>query len=365
MAIEAKQEVVKILQEKDNFLISTCESGRISALASILALGQILKQLGKRYILFVPELPNKKIDFLPYYQELKTEIVSENLVVWLAEKKARLRKIVWERKDKRLKLELVPLEGQFTPQDVSFAYSKPDINCLFFVASPRSCAFKEIEKFKEKLVVNLDYHQDNDFFAALNWVDKKSVSMAEMMVALIESLESATKKTIHSPDIATLLYFSLYWATKGLKGKIPAKTFSVAAQLISWGAEKEKVEESFEKRWPADFFSLVARIWQKGNCQNKRFVGSLRIKNKDEVALWEKHQKHILREIRNKTAEIDEVFLVVKNSGQTELWVYSQDDPQKFICLEADWIFKKPPLFRAQLKVPFEKAAEKLSKSLF
>ncbi len=66
MAIEAKQEVVKILQEKDNFLITTCESGRISALASILALGQILKQLGKRYILFVPELPNKKIDFLPY-----------------------------------------------------------------------------------------------------------------------------------------------------------------------------------------------------------------------------------------------------------------------------------------------------------
>lgn len=365
MAGEMKQEVVKALQEKDNFLISTCENKRIDALACVLALGQVLKQLGKRYILFVPELPNKRLDFLPFYQELKTEIVSENLIIWLEEKKARLRKIVWERQDNRLKLELIPAEGRFTPQDVSFAYGKPNIECLVFVASPRTCAFKEIEHLKEKTIINLDYHLDNDLFATINWIDRKGVSMAEMMVALIESLEAATQKTIHTPEIATLLYISLYWATNGLKGQIPAKTFSVVAQLISWGAEKDRVEKAFDKRWPIDFFALMARIWQKGKCQNRRFLGVLKIKDKNELAIWEKYHKDILREIQGKAAEIDEVFLVVRYSQKKELWVYSQIDPQELVSLKVDWILKKAPFFRGQMNIPFQKATEKLTEELF
>ncbi len=364
MVPEAKQEVVKLLQEKDNFLVSTCEGNRVDALASVLAFGLILQQLGKHYLLFVPELSLGKISFLPSYEQLKTELVSENLIIWIEEKNAKLKKITWERKGGKLKLELVSAGGKFSPRDISFGYGDPQVDYLVFIASPRSCASKEIERFKDKPVVNIDYHSDNDFFASLNWVDKKSVSMAEMLVALIESLEAATQRTIRTPEIATLLYASLYWATRGLKGQIPAKTFSVAAQLISWGADKEKVEEAFEKRWPAEFFTFLAKVWQGGECQNKRFLGAFKL-NEEEKLVWEKYHKDILREIRAKTADVDEVYLVIGQGQETELWAYSECDPQQLLSLEVEWILKQPPFFRGRLGFDIKKAKAKLAEDLF
>jgi len=85
MPDEAKQQIIKLLLEKDNFLVSTCEPDKIENIASVLALGLILKKLNKNFLLFVSEMPEMKLDFLPEAESLSSELLSKNLVVFIKE----------------------------------------------------------------------------------------------------------------------------------------------------------------------------------------------------------------------------------------------------------------------------------------
>jgi len=264
-----------------------------------------------------------------------------------------------------VRLELVPAEGAFTPQDISFAFKEQKIDYLIFLASPRFCAIKELEKFKgNKPIINIDFHKENDLYGDFNWSVQQAVSIAEVLLGLTEALEGVKGEKLHGADLATLLYTCLFWATNGLRGEVPSRAFSVAAQLISWGADKKRVEEAFEKRWPIDFFMFLAQIWQNAEIQNQKLISHIDFKQ-GQRGKWERLQKHIAREIKNRSPNIDSLFLLYSNNQATKLYAYVDDESQISNIPVTEWLFKKPPVFSGVLKMPIDKAKEKLKEILF
>jgi len=359
---DIKQEIAKVFLEKDNFLVSSFENEKIESISAILALGLVFKKLGKNVILFIPELPEINLSFLPTAEELKTEILGHNLIILINEKDKRLKKLNWQRIDNALRVELVPKEGDFGPQDISFAYGEQKIEYLIFLASPRYGAVKDLEKFREKSTINIDFHEDNELFGQFNWISKKSISMAEILLGLVETLETFGNKKIWDENLATLLYANLFWSTSGLRGTIPAKIFSMAAQLVSFGADKKRIEEAYEKRFVPEFYSLLGKIFQNSQSQNQKLISILFLDD-GEKKWWEDYKRDILEEIKSKIFGLSEIYIIVKKDNQSEIWAYSEKEALDLS--EIEWFVKTPPIFRGISSLEPEKISEILAKRIF
>jgi nanoRNase/pAp phosphatase (c-di-AMP/oligoRNAs hydrolase) len=368
---EVKQEIAKILLEKDNFLVTTFENENIGSIAAVLAMGEILKNFDKNFTLFVVDFPEMNISFLPHIEELKTEIFGKNLIISISEKNKKLKKFAWKRTDEVFEIELFPKNEAFGPEDVSFKYKEEDFEYIIVLGSPRYGAVKELEKFKQKPIINIDFHKDNVFYGQINFVNKKAVSLAEILASLIETLEGISKKQIWSQDLATLLYANLYWLTKGLRGDLPPKVFSVTAQLISYGAKKEMIEEKFEKRFSIEFYSLMGEIFKGALYQNETLLGVLKLKS-NEIDLWRREGKRMMREIKNKIFGINRVCIVIENIDSNvnepkklEIYLYGEKTNPLKEEASLEWELNSPPFFKGISFLKEEELINLLKQKLF
>jgi len=82
-------------------------------------------------------------------------------------------------------------------------------------------------------LINIDHHLTGREFAAVNWIDHKAVSVGEMVYRLM--LATGAKLT---PEMATCLYTTLLTDTGGfLYGAVRASTFALARELVAAGAD--------------------------------------------------------------------------------------------------------------------------------
>lgn len=364
---EDKQKIVKMLAEKDNFLITTFETNKIESLAGVLALGAILSKLNKNFYMFLGEDPKINFYFLPGNQNLTRDITGNNLLILVSEDKAKLKKMLWEKKDGFLRLEIVSKNQPFTPQDVSFTHQKPQIDHMVVVGSTRFGAFPELARFKDRPVINIDYHKDNNSFGRYNWVDERAFSLTEMLVSLIEALETATAKNLKDADLATLLYAGLLWRTKGLSGKIPPKVFSVMAQLMSLEADKAKIDRHFWQTITPEMLPILGMVFERGEFQNGYFIFCLPYEiwsGKKQLVLA--NINLIINEIKQRTAGLSGLVLVLEDEKHKGL-IWASLDKKKIEQLATfiDWQMQTKSLSRGQTINGFPEARNKIKQALF
>jgi phosphoesterase RecJ-like protein len=74
MGFEEIKELVKILKEKDNFVLATHLNYDPDALGSLISLGLILKKLNKNFIVYFEEELDEKFQFIPLKEKLTKNI---------------------------------------------------------------------------------------------------------------------------------------------------------------------------------------------------------------------------------------------------------------------------------------------------
>jgi hypothetical protein len=347
--------------------VTTFESDKIETLSAVLAMGMILNKLGKNFYIFTPETPKVNFSFLPSNSLMSSEISGNNLLILVAEDKSKLKKMLWEKKDGFLRLEVVSKNEPFTPQDVSFTYQKPQIDYLLVLGSPRFGANEKLAKFKDRPVINIDYHKDNNSFGKYNWLDERAYSLVEMLVSLVEALEMGSQKEIKDKDIATLLYAAILWRSKGLIGKVPSKIFSVVAQLLSWGAKKNKIDRYFWQVLPAETLTLLGALLESVEYQNGYFIFSF------DYSQWSEKKKLmlnnidlIINEIKQKTAGLVGLVLVLEDEKHKGL-VWASLDEKKIADLATfiDWQMQTKNLSQGQTLNGFSEAKIKIKQILF
>ncbi len=86
---------------------------------------------------------------------------------------------------------------------------------------------------EEFFLINIDHHVTGQEFAALNWIDHSAVSAGEMVYRL--ALAAGARLT---PEMATCLYTTLLTDTGGfLYGSVRESTFALARELVIAGAD--------------------------------------------------------------------------------------------------------------------------------
>lgn len=106
---------------------------------------------------------------------------------------------------------------------------------------------------KSSVLVNVDHHASNDYFAKYNFVDEKASSTSQMVYRLLKEM-----KCRMSRDVATCLLGGIIGDTGSFKyANTSEETFVSAADLVRHGASSHQIsEELFGQKSPA-----AVRLW--------------------------------------------------------------------------------------------------------
>jgi phosphoesterase RecJ-like protein len=102
-------------------------------------------------------------------------------------------------------------------------------------------------------IVNIDHHATGSEWAQLNWIDREAVSVGELVYRLVMASGSAL-----TPDMATCLYTTLLTDTGGfIYGAMRASTFGLAKELVEAGADPIRVARNIYFSTPASKLMLL------------------------------------------------------------------------------------------------------------
>ena len=208
---EALSQMAAELRAGNRFLITTHEGPDGDALGSMLALNEILTQLGKDSVMFMAakEFP-------------------------------------------------LPVEYRFLPLEEVFHEPPADVadRVVVFVDCGNIDRMPaEWVRQNETYILNIDHHHDNTRFGSVNLVDTAACSSATIIFGLAKALGAEL-----SPRIAMALYVGLVTDTGRFSYQnTNPRTHRIAAELIDAGAQVNDVYRRLYERVPDEKLRLISR----------------------------------------------------------------------------------------------------------
>jgi phosphoesterase RecJ-like protein len=88
-------------------------------------------------------------------------------------------------------------------------------------------------------LINIDHHITGSHWADLNWIDHQAVSVGELVLRLVKAAN-----VVVTPQMATCLYTTLLTDTGGfIYGSLQASTFALARDLVLAGADPIRIAQ--------------------------------------------------------------------------------------------------------------------------
>ena len=196
-------EISKVLQKNNNFLITSHINLDGDGIGSELALYSILKKLNKKPIILNQGKLPKIYDFLPGVNKVKY-----------------------------LKDDYIDTKSI----DVGIALDCSNVKRMG----------KTYEILKNiKTIINIDHHTSNENFGDLNYVDNTVSSVGEIIYELIKSIDI----DLLDKDISTCLFAAIMTDTGSFRySNVSSKTFKIASDLTSFGIKPHLIAANIYNR---------------------------------------------------------------------------------------------------------------------
>ncbi len=238
-----KQQTSEAIRQAETILLITGQHPNIDQVASTIALAAILRKFGKKVTAVISD------DIPPASRFLPTNLMERDLgamrdfIVQIDLANAEVDKLKYVIEGGKLNINVTPLSGGFSQRDVSYSYGDLhfDLVIVLGVASFSridKLYTQNLEMMRQIPLVNIDFHRINEQYGAINLLETSAASLAEILIALAESLQSG----LIDADIATTMLTALYASTDRFTAvHTTAKTMTVAAQMVAGGADQQKV----------------------------------------------------------------------------------------------------------------------------
>lgn len=205
------RKIAEEVRTNDCFLLGTHVNPEGDAMGSVLALGLILKSLGKRAQVLSQDPIPETLSFLPGVEEILYQ-APENV-----------------------------------PFDVAFA-----LDC-----GSKTRLGEEFSKVKKiGKIINIDHHVSNSYFGDINLVDPTASSAAEIIFDLLRNIPVTM-----SPAVAENIYTGILTDTGSFRySNTSPKTFSVARSCLLAGVDPWKVAEKVYESQPLPRLRLLPLV---------------------------------------------------------------------------------------------------------
>lgn len=234
-------EIIKAIKEGQNFLITAHVRLDGDALGSELAIYLMLKEMGKKAVIYNKDHTPERYLFLPAVHNITHSISN--------------------------------IEQYDT--------------CFVLDCSDLARVGNEAENIgKIKKLINIDHHVSNNGFCSLKMLDAKASSTGELVYRLMREMHFKMSK-----DISTNLYAAIITDTGSFRYSSTTKeTFLAAGALVGDGASPQRIAENiYESDSPAKL-KLMAKALSTLSLDLESGVGSMVVTQKDLMetgAAWE------------------------------------------------------------------------------
>ncbi len=259
-----KQRAVEVLKSAEEILI-LADHRSLDGLGSALALKIALSNLGKKPTAVISKIEPSWLALLPEAGAILKEIsFSQDLLIRFMAERDEIEKIGYSEENGRLTIVVTPSSGSFSEEKIKIESGGPKFQAVVVLDTPEpkllGKIFEENPAFFSKLpVVNIDHHLANTQFGKINFIDRSATSTAEILVSILEALESG--RPLISQAVATNLLLGLISDTDRFQSPTTtSKALTVAAQLVAAGGKKDEIVESLYKIKPYSTLKLWGRI---------------------------------------------------------------------------------------------------------
>ncbi len=247
MELTPKQQASAAIKNAKRILLVAHEELDGDAIGSLLAFYRVLKKIDKEVITVSTRTIPQIFSFLSNTEAIKKKLDGiKDFMIFLSEENAKVARLSYKLENNRLKIVISPKSGNFTPKDVNFAYGDFHYDLIIILDTDSMERLGTIyqentEMFYKTEVINIDHHLSNTYFGKINWVDESASSVCEILVSLIEALESEYGK-IMDEEIATSLLLGIMTDTNLFQNtQTSSKSLTVAAQLIAAGGNRDEI----------------------------------------------------------------------------------------------------------------------------
>ena len=183
--------ILKVIREGERFLVCSHSRPDGDAVGSVLAMGMLLKQMGKRADLVTADRIPAVYRKLPGADSIRT---------------------------------MMRVHGPY------------DAAILLECDSVERTRLRGMEPL---FIVNIDHHASGRPWGGLNWIDRDAASVGQLVHRLVIAAGAAV-----TPEMATCLYTTLLTDTGGfLFGTLRASTFALAEELVKAGANPVRIAQ--------------------------------------------------------------------------------------------------------------------------
>src|SRR3989344_4481081 len=234
-----------VLQKSLSGTIVLPQNPTADAVAAATALYLSLNKAGKSVSLAC----SSKVGFnLTGVDKIQSQLTTsgDNLVISFPYAEGSIDKVDYNIKGEHFNLIIAPRQGypKLDPKQVKYTYTGGSLDFFIIIDSPTLNSlgpiYTENEKqFQGKEIVNIDRHLTNSFYGTINYVNKTSSSISELIFKLVQNLGIELDR-----DIATNLYAGISSATNNFSSySVTADTFDTVARLLRLGAIKKTIQK--------------------------------------------------------------------------------------------------------------------------
>lgn len=238
--------ISEILQKAVSGAIILPSNPTGDATAAATALYLALHKMGKNVTLACSTKPNYNLTAL---DKISSQLVNsgDSLVVSFPYQEGAIDKVDYNIQGTNFNLIVSPRPGfaKLNPNQVKYSYTGAKLDFVIIIDTPTLNSLGEIyasyeKEFQGKDIINIDRHLTNSFYGTVNYVNKASSSICELMLKLLQQLGVELDR-----DIATNLYAGIAASTNNFSSySVTADTFDSVSQLLRAGAMKKSLKKT-------------------------------------------------------------------------------------------------------------------------
>jgi phosphoesterase RecJ-like protein len=258
------QQILDLVNNKENILVVMPTSPSSDAIASALALFLFLRKLNKKTRLVSDgfKLPDNH-QFLPGIDEINTALTAaRKFIIHLDTARTEVKELSYDSERNKLNIYITPEKGFFEDRDVTTSSTSFDYDLIFIIGALDLESLGKVyednsELFYHTPLVNIDYHPENEYSGHINLVDITATACAEIIYDFIKFFQP----DLMDEDIATDLLAGLIAKTKSFQiSQVTPKSLAIASQLVNLGARREEIIKNFFQTKTMSTLKLWGRV---------------------------------------------------------------------------------------------------------
>ena len=267
MNIETTTKINSLIQPAKQIAIILPELLSVDHVCTAMALSLHLKQQSKFVQIFSSSKDVPPLGFLSEKPAITSNFGnSAEFTIKVLSRNAKPKQLRYEKDNDDLLIYITPESGKFGEQDIELLPASQDFDLLIMIGVSSMESLGELysknsELFYQSTKIAINNNIEQEYYAALTWVEASSASISEQIGAWLEQDKHVTSETM-----ATLLLAGIIDQTQSFRDpKTTPHTLDMASELVTLGARQQDIIQHLFKTKP---FSLL-QLWGRAMARVK------------------------------------------------------------------------------------------------